>query len=284
MDTSLQTLLNHAAHSPLHLCVDLARAPDGLRRITGSSGHQPPEHARNLFDTALTTDADAVSPWLLPCPDAKRQIWLSRSLALAREQPAVLWLFGSLPTVELLQRMSRRLDVTLNDGTELLLRYFDPRILQELDQALSPDPHSEFFGLCERWCYLNRDGQLCELVPQTVAAVDAIHSPWRLHEQTEQALTLATEAGQVLADTLQRWPDGLQRRLPQAQFDLAKDCCAEADALQLNTLDDKMLLLALASQQKGDYLATPAWADAKQAIAQGTTKLAALLTTQGTLP
>jgi hypothetical protein len=198
-------------------------------------------------------------------------------LHLAKDAPAVIWLFGQLSLDSLLERMMRRLDVNLSDGTELLLRYFDPRIVAELDQACDDEERQSFFGMCDRWCYLDRNGNLREIRASPRGALDTYSSPLVLTERIESALMLATEAGQVLAETLHRWPVDLQRLLPLSRFDLAKACCTEGDAMKLPSLADKVLLMMHVAEQGCDYLKSPVWAVRRQELVAGRLTLKGLL-------
>jgi hypothetical protein len=275
---ALDQLKQHAEHVPLHICVDLASAPDGLKRVTGV---KQPQGARSLFENALTTDADKVAPWLVPCPTAVSSAWLSRSLLLAQDTPAVTWIFGSLSTAEIQERMTRRLDVELSDGSEFMLRYFDPRVLSELDEVLVDHQRAHFFSFAERWCYLNRDAELCEISVTTTQASEFFVSPFRPDQSVEAALALATEAGQVLAETLKRWPDDLLRRTPQARFDLAKASCQEAVLGNADNLADKVLLLMHAADQADGYLKTPTWLAHRNQIVVGTLQISSLINVSG---
>jgi hypothetical protein len=89
--------------------------------------------------------------------------------------------------------MTRRLDVELSDGSEFMLRYFDPRVLSELDEALVEKERDVFFAFSEKWLYLNRDAKLREISPHKIAPIDQFVSPLRIDKGTEAALILATE-------------------------------------------------------------------------------------------
>lgn len=275
---ALNQLKQHAGQAPLHICVDLASAPDGLKRVTGI---KQPEGARSLFENALTTDADKVAPWLVPCPTSMISAWLQKSVLLAQDAPAVTWIFGSLSTAELQERMTRRLDVQLSDGSEFMLRYFDPRVLSELDAVLVKKERTNFFSFAQRWSYLNRDAKLCEISMTTIQTSDFFASPFRLDQSVEAELSLATEAGQVLSETLKRWPDALLRRTPQARFDLAKTCCQEATLANADNLADKVLLLIHAADQADGYMTTPTWLAHRNQIVAGELQIPSLINVSG---
>lgn len=274
MMDALTQLTSWAQEQPLHICIDLASAPDGLRQVTSNT--QPPG-AINLFQNAGTTDASAVAPWLLPVEPSVRDKWLSRSYRLATEVPAVTWLYSDLTTPELAQRLARRLDVTLGDGTQLMLRFFDPRILDELNGCLNKDLAAQYFSIGTRWAYLNRDLSLQHITSNSPTTDDPLRTPIMLGNTEEQALVLASEAGQTLKETLQRWPDDLFTRPAQARFDLSKQACTEGDALGLTSLADKVCLLMLAAGEADGYFVSPQWMTHKQALQSRQTTLLQLL-------
>jgi len=229
-----------------------------------------------LLDDARTMNASGVSPWVLPCPRDRVEAWLPRSLALSEESPAVTWLFGPLSSNELLVRMRRRVDVQFTDGSELLLRYFDPRILFELNSVLSEEARLAFFSLAERWCALDRDGSLFEASSKFSRDGDPLTAPFVFTEAEEQALLLASEAGQVLAETLKRWPDDLLRERPQARFELAKACCVESEVAGFDNLADKVLFLMHVAAQSPGYLQTPEWFGLRDLLREGKRTLISL--------
>lgn len=271
----------YAQSAMLHICVDLASAPDGIRRITGE---RDSHGAQCLLGDARTTNASGVSPWILACPSDRINRWLPRSVALAREFPAVTWLFGPLPTGELVSRMKRRADVQFADGSELILRFFDPRILFELNAMFSKKTHLSFFSLTERWCALDRDGSMFEVTSEVHLDGDSLKAPVALNEVEERALLLASEAGQVLAETLKRWPGDLLNAKPQARFELAKVCCSEAESMGFDNLADKVLFLMHVAAQPPGYLQTPEWFELRELLRGGQRTLISLFEESETTP
>lgn len=271
---ALTQLTSWAHEKPLHICIDLASAPDGLRQVTSS---KQPQGAFNLFQDAGTTDASAIAPWLLPVDPAVLGKWLPRSYHLATTAPAVTWIFGDLTTPELAKRLVRRLDVELGDETALMLRFFDPRILAELNECLGEELAAQYFSIGSHWAYLNRDLGLNHVSGNTQPDSDPLLSPIVLTGIEEQALMLASEAGQTLNETLQRWPDDLLRRSPQARFDLSKKACIHSENLGLSSLADKVRLLMLAAGEEDAFFSSPRWIANELSLKSGQTTLTQLL-------
>ena len=192
---TLNALKKYAEESSLYICIDLASAPKGLKQITGE---QHPELATCLLGHAQTTKTAKVLPWILSCPADRIDAWLPRSITMASDSPSVSWVFSPLSRQELHDRMLRRSDVQFCDGTELMLRFLDPRILFELDSVLSESHHSAFFSFAHRWCALDRDGTLQEIATRLELTQDPLEETLILDTAEERALLLVSEAGQVL--------------------------------------------------------------------------------------
>jgi Domain of unknown function (DUF4123) len=278
MDT-LKFLTAKAKQHPLHMCVDLASSPIALMRLTGST---QPSGAKSLFEDVGTTDASTVSPWLVPCAEHEIKYMLTKSISLARDTPSVLWLFGPLSTEELFRRMVSRTEVAFADGTELLLRFFDPRIVAELQAVLDDKQQEDFFGLANSWCYLNRNFELCEIECGAVPDRDAFSQPLVLTDTQESGLVLASEAGQVLNETLQRWAQPLMTRAPQARFELAKVVCRLAEEFKLDGLADKVLLLMYLAEQADGFVQSTQWKTTAAKLSAGTLSMTRLLETEET--
>jgi hypothetical protein len=275
----LKLLTTRAKQYPLHICVDLASSPNALMRLTGSTN---PRGAKSLFEDAGTTDASTVSPWLVSCAEHEIKHLLTKSISLARDTPSVLWLFGPLSTDELFRRMVHRTEVVFEDGTELLLRFFDPRIVTELQAVLDDKQHEDFFGLANSWCYLNRNFELCEIESGAVPAHDAFSPPLVLTDLQEAALVLASEAGQVLNETLQRWAQPLMTRAPEARFELAKLVCRLAEELKLGGLAEKVLLLMYLAEQADGFVHSTHWKTTASKLSAGTLSMTRLLEAEET--
>jgi hypothetical protein len=274
-------LTNRAKEYPLHICVDLASSPNALTRLTGS---MQPVGARCLFEDAGAANASAVAPWLVPCEQNDIKHLLTKSISLARDAPSVLWLFGPLSTDELCRRMTRRTEVSFADGSELLLRFFDPRIAAELQTVLEAKQQEEFFGLANSWCYLNRNFEICEIECGAVPSHDTFSQPLVLTDTQEHALVLASEAGQVLNETLQRWAQPLMTRAPQARFELAKEVCQLAAELKLSGLADRVLLLMYLSEQADGFVQSTQWKAVAAKLSAGTLSMTRLLEAEETEP
>ena len=136
---------------------------------------------------------------------------------------------------------------------------------------------AQYFSIGSRWAYLNRDLGLNHVSGNTQPDSDPLMSPIVLTGIEEQALMLASEAGQTLNETLQRWPEDLLRRSPQARFDLAKQACIHSENLGLPSLADKVRMLMLAAGEDDAFFSSTRWVANELSLKSGQTTLTQLL-------
>jgi hypothetical protein len=251
----MATLQRVAGNRPLYACIDLASAPQAFASVVQPAGPQ----ALCLFDGALTDNAGRASPWVVPVHTGvdPHRLWLSCDIAM--KAPAVTWLASPLSCQGLRDRLARRLDIQFEDGSQWLLRFFDPRILDELHAHLEPSNSQSFFALGGDWYWLDRDGALQQRRLAGPMEPDPLRPPLRPTPLEEAALTMASEAGHVLTRASSRWPDGFARLRGTQRIALAKRACAEADGLGLQATDHRVQLLILAAAHGAGYFDGPAW-------------------------
>jgi len=156
--------LEEAVHAPgptrAYALVDSALYPQVQRR-------QPlgVECAALEVPGADDAEAKSVLPVLLawPADDPTRSWLLPRSILWAQEHHAVTWLRSPLGLKELARALGRRMDSVLDDGTEVLLRFADARILGPMWSVMSEAQRATMFAPVARWWYLDREEQLQEL-------------------------------------------------------------------------------------------------------------------------
>lgn len=165
-----------------------------------------PPAASVLLDDPIFQDDLQRAPMLLELSNRRPEHYalVEQSLKLALEQqteagsvPGICaWLFCKAPLERLRSAMLARLNLRYPSGEAVYLRYFDPRVMPHLARVLPPSTvagtggHSSFsdlLGPVERWCQLDRDGQLIQHGhAQPVSAVQDI--PLRIDDPTRQAM------------------------------------------------------------------------------------------------
>ncbi|MFC3551858.1 DUF4123 domain-containing protein [Lysobacter cavernae] len=141
-----------------------------------------------LFSGLMADKTTDVSPYLvqlLEDGDPSRQLQL---LAASITSVGAVTVIETLAHFhDLLQRLTRRLDLVLGDDTGSLARYFDGRVLPHLAGALTQEQHAAFFSLARRWWYVAPDLSW-KVLDGSYTEMDAFTPPLRLDEQQRNAV------------------------------------------------------------------------------------------------
>ncbi|WP_227103711.1 DUF4123 domain-containing protein [Chromobacterium rhizoryzae] len=145
-----------------HLDLLLDPAADGdnwLRRIAMI---QPRLECLRLFDDTPFSDLRQDSPLLVRVmlSQPSHCDWLDGSLSLLWSQPQWIVLLSSSSQPALAAHLRRFLTVKLDDGGLTLLRYYDPRLLRIVINALTPTQGAALGQRIDLWLWRNRDGAL----------------------------------------------------------------------------------------------------------------------------
>ncbi|MGQ5524239.1 DUF4123 domain-containing protein [Chitinimonas sp. PSY-7] len=136
---------------------------DGLQyeQHTGNRLNRSPGFSLALFDGTPDAALAHAGPWLLNEEQAApKQVETIYELEAAK--PAVVWLIASSPMLLLGMALTKRLEVTMPDGSHGLMRFYDPRTLQALVNTLDHEQRQEFFGCAEEW-HILIDGRRARL-------------------------------------------------------------------------------------------------------------------------
>lgn len=175
-----------------------------------------PPAASVLLDDPIFQDDLQRAPMLLALSNQLPEHYalVEHSLKLAQEQHAepgavpriCAWLFGHATLERLRSAMLARLNLRYPSGDAVYLRYFDPRVMPHLARLLPPSStadtpgrsnFADLLGPVERWCQLDRDGQLIQHGnAQPVSAVQDV--PLRIDEPTSQAMDRIEQINLVL--------------------------------------------------------------------------------------
>lgn len=205
-------------------------------------------------------EALLATPWLLPLDGEAQLKWVDRSCEWALRGPALTWISSPLSTPELARRLRHRTEAELPGRHAILLRHYDPRVLPELIQVLSPPQRLAFTELGHAWLYLDR---LLRLRSITVAApqeMDRQTTPLVLDEQQFAALLNASEIDQLMPELTRSAPIEFMGLTVDRRVQLARECLSLADAWHLEGLADKATVGLLLLKLGEGFHAQPAWA------------------------
>ena len=89
----------------------------------------------------------------------------ARSSNLLEPVPFCGWLVSRYPCRTLATYLSKQLSQQDLKGNPALLRFYDPRVLQQLPRILEPSQLSALLGPVDRWVYLDKENGVREIAP-----------------------------------------------------------------------------------------------------------------------
>lgn len=207
-----------AAHTPPHTLVryilvnpaalpPLARTYTSIIQQSGIHGE-----SASLLNLDLSCGQDGATPFLFAvgCDASTRgnaTAWLEKLFAHARHQCALHIIDSSYSARDLAHHLTVCTDARTEDGLNVMLRYFDTRVIQPLAGIATPEQWAAFTACAHRWWYASRWDQFIPLpMPASMDAPDNTENsaaesaamPWQLSAEQDQALIDAGEADAVI--------------------------------------------------------------------------------------
>ncbi len=186
---------------------------------------------------------------------------------------SLLLLASPLPLPELARRLTVRLDAVLPQNMDIMLRFFDPRIFEQLMQVFSAEQKHTFLSVADGWWFADRRGQLQE-VSAVFSEADPFEAPLMLSIAQEHALLDASEADQVanlLQSTVQ---DEYLTLPPPIRYDFIVRHMTAARLLGIEATHELALYCALALLQGEQFATQKRWPAALQEVQSGKLSLA----------
>ncbi|RYZ92749.1 MAG: DUF4123 domain-containing protein [Proteobacteria bacterium] len=203
----------------LYLLLDQSGLPDLHSKLSKSSSVWGA-----LFDHTLDANASVVGPILISA-GSKGNLQISRRFGewLGRSgtyNSTVIMMLSPLDFEPLMARLVVRLDVTLSEGLDAMLRFFDPRILESMTKFLNAEQSNHFFSPAESWGYIDRAGALIWF-KSDFSGNENFSPPLTLSQQQESDLLDASEVDQVLDLLRSNLPTTLARLPQEEQYGFA---------------------------------------------------------------
>ncbi len=224
-----------------------------------------------VVDGAEDDEARAVLPLLMAWPaDESTRTWLApRSIQWALDRHAATWLRSPLPLKELAEALGRRMDALLDDGTGVLLRFADARILGPLPGSLTVEQQSALFAPVARWWYLDRGEQLQEVVKPHGDAIP-VSLPIVLAQHQLDAMLEAAEPDFVMQSLDKLAPRMIERVERRSRHSFVQQQVERARAWGMEATADFALFCALVLERGEQVLKRPQWATVAQQAKAGT--------------
>jgi hypothetical protein len=189
----------------IYAIVDPASWPDAYKQLRDL---RSTSRAISLFDDTPLAKDEAVAP-LVVSLDLADECLMAQLLAVAEEMPCIVWLASPLSLNDLVSKLRVKLWAELDDGTPITLRFFDPRVLPELDKTLDDSQRQRLHDVIARWWFKDRDRVTQTLQAEPHRQQPASSAALRLTDQQTDTLLMAALPDRVMnivaAEAPPRW-------------------------------------------------------------------------------
>lgn len=201
-------------HSPLwHDLEGLQSLAPGIQRYllvnqAAFAGHMQPVQGLTGFQKcALLKQAeeaccDLATPFVVALEGALSDKGRARALRRLCDEGcygnALSVIDSNLSLHDLANALTARCEAQLPENYDVLLRYFDTRIMATLIHVLSPVELEAFFSCAQSWWYSDRSGALVQAFSAGVQGSEKFVSPLRLTVEQQNALIQAGETDAVI--------------------------------------------------------------------------------------
>jgi hypothetical protein len=229
-----------------------------------------------LFEGTTQANALSVAPLLIRICTTSEAIpdnFFLRWVCERGVHSSSLMLMASpLPIRELARRLTARLDAKISEDMDVLLRYFDPRVFEQLVRCLSVEQRTNFLSAASAWWFVDRIGEL-QAVEAQFSNVDAFCPPLILTARQEQELVDASEPDQVEEQLRQSVPNEFTRLLGAERHLFITRHMRAAREFRITSTREFALYCALALVYGPDFSFRPEWAPKLYLIQEGRSDL-----------
>ena len=232
----------------------------------------------SLFDERSETGAGDAAPFLV---DLRSAANLDRAISYTVQNAltsyAVSWIASSLDMRTLAARLAQRLDARLTENMDVLLRYYDSRILSSLSLTLTAEQSCNFFNFAQGWWYPARSGELHSCV-SNFAEEETFTPPLAIDQAHENRLTDLAFPDAVLEQLLNGQADLLALMNRAEQHDFVVRQIEHMKELRLESLSDIVTYCLIALVDGEDFFMRMPWQEKIAAIKAGKASFRELIT------
>ena len=177
----------------------------------------------------------------------------------------IMLMASPLPLQQLAERLRPRLEGLLPENMDILLRFFDPRVFEQLMVVLSDEQKQAFLSVAAHWWFVDRRGQLQDVASKFERA-DNFVAPLELSTVQEAGLIDASEPDQV-AQLLQSGAPNDYQTLRQGQrHDFILRHMAAARSVGIQATHELSLYCVLALFYGEEFATQKSWQAALQDV------------------
>lgn len=190
---------------------------------------------------------DCASPVLLSLsahplsPSAVRPT--EQALDKWRYANAFLFIKSDLPTEQMCSSLRARTFAVLPQNLDVLLRFFDPRVLDRLLGVLTVEQRQAFLSAGTTWAFPDRWGNL--RMVQTENGLDTFTSPLRLDERQESVLIDAGDVDAILSMLLDQQHPSLDPLIPPEQYEAVHAATQQAVSSGIKQFSEQVAFCSL---------------------------------------
>lgn len=143
-------------------------------------------------------------------------------------------------------------------GKDMLLRWYDTRILEAWMAVLTPEQRAAFAGCVDEWRYFDRFGELKTLLlPEPLQSGLPAITPFRLDQDQYAALLNDCEPDVVIAQLRRIIPDEMRKLPRDVAYKFVKKHVKKANSYAIENTDDVVQYLLLALYTSGGFIKHP---------------------------
>lgn len=234
----------------------------------------------SLFEGTTQANALSVAPLLILIGPASQKICNGGFLTSVCESGAysscLMLIASPLSLSVLASRLAARLDAKISEDMEVLLRFFDPRVFEQLVQYLSAQQRTDFLSAGSAWWFVDRQGEL-QAVDAHFSPAEAFQSPLLLSARQEHELLDASEFDQVEEQLRLSVPRELSQVMPPKRYEFISRQMTAAREFGINSTRELSLYCALAFVYGADFSDLPEWSSQLSLIREGKHDLTSLV-------
>jgi hypothetical protein len=277
LGAALRTEIGSCPSSHWYVLIDAAQIPDlAVAMRKGSLCHLP--HI-SLFDLEAENQgagADA-APYLFYLGgegDIDRAITYTVQKSL--NTYGISWLISPLDLHTLAARLAQRTEAKLTENMEVLLRFYDTRILPHLHFALSPEQANIFYSVAQAWWYVTRAGKLQECKTQ-FREEDKFRAPLLFTQGEENVLTTLAFPDAVLGKLLEEVPELITTMHRAEQHNFVMRQLDRLQTMGITAMPDIMIYCVICLREGDDFVERSPWIEKWEAIKLGQHTMSGLL-------
>lgn len=166
---------------------------------------------------------------------------------------------STVPHEEMAHALQMRMEVQLDDGLDILLRFFDTRILRALLDVLSAEQRAALFAKISLWAFQQRDGdRFLQRNPDHLRTAVA-QLPIHLSETQQLQLISAAEADGIIELLHRRGSTTLGQMLPHQQHARVTQSINNARTYGIDDAPDQAAFCSLDIELGTDFHRQPPW-------------------------